>query len=77
MTAPPSREAVVADLASVLVADPADVLLDDDLTDHGLDSVRLMTLLERWRAAGWHVEFAAVAVRPTLRTCLEQLGSPA
>lgn len=77
MTAPPSREAVVADVAGVVGADPADLLLDDDLTDHGLDSVRLMTLLERWRTAGWHVEFATVALRPTVRTCLEQLGTPA
>ncbi|TGJ95353.1 isochorismatase, partial [Actinotalea fermentans ATCC 43279 = JCM 9966 = DSM 3133] len=68
-----TREQVLADLVDVLGAGgPAahEIGLDDDLTDHGLDSVRLMALLERWRAAGHPVEFAQVAARPTLRGCL-------
>ncbi|MFF2621950.1 phosphopantetheine-binding protein [Oerskovia jenensis] len=72
-----TRERALADLADVLGAggSAAHVIgLDDDLTDHGLDSVRLMALLERWRAAGWPVEFAQVAVEPTLRGCLRALG---
>lgn len=76
-TAAPTREQALADLADVLGAGGSaahEIGLDDDLTDHGLDSVRLMALLERWRAAGWPVEFAQVAVEPTLRVCLRALG---
>ncbi|MFJ4106929.1 phosphopantetheine-binding protein [Oerskovia enterophila] len=75
----PTREQALADLVDVLgVGGSAahEIGLDDDLTDHGLDSVRLMALLERWRAAGWPVEFAQVAVEPTLRGALRALGVP-
>ncbi len=77
-TAPPTRERALDDLLEVLGnrTSAAEIGLDDDLTDHGLDSVRLMALLERWRAAGWPVEFAQVAVDPTLRGCLRALGVP-
>ncbi|QJW35855.1 phosphopantetheine-binding protein [Cellulosimicrobium protaetiae] len=77
-TAPPTREQALADLAEVLGAGASapEIGLDDDLTDHGLDSVRLMALVERWRGAGWPVEFAQVAVDPTLRGCLRALGVP-
>ncbi|GAA3218862.1 phosphopantetheine-binding protein [Oerskovia jenensis] len=76
-TAAPTREQALADLVDVLGAGGSaahEIGLDDDLIDHGLDSVRLMALLERWRAAGWSVEFAQVAVEPTLRGCLRALG---
>jgi aryl carrier-like protein len=77
-TAPATRERALDDLLEVLGngTPVAEIGLDDDLTDHGLDSVRLMALLERWRAAGWPVEFAQVAVDPTLRGCLRALGVP-
>jgi len=76
----PTHEQVLADLVDVLGAGGSaahEIGLDDDLTDHGLDSVRLMTLLERWRAGGRPVEFAQVAASPTLRGCLRALGTPA
>ncbi|MFJ2298341.1 phosphopantetheine-binding protein [Oerskovia paurometabola] len=74
---PITRERALADVVDVLGAGGSaahEIGLDDDLTDHGLDSVRLMALLERWRAAGRSVEFAQVAVEPTLRGCLRALG---
>jgi len=37
------------DVADVLGEDPEDIPVDENLADHGLDSVRLMTLVERWR----------------------------
>lgn len=46
---------------------PEDALTDDTrLLDHGLDSLRLVTLVERWRAAGATARFAELAERPTL-----------
>lgn len=81
MTLPPiTREQALADLVDVLgVGGSAahEIGLDDDLTDHGLDSVRLMALLERWRATGRSVEFSQVAAQPTLRGCLRALGAAA
>ena len=39
---------------------------DDDLIDAGLDSIRLMTLIERWRADGHEVSFVDLAEQPTI-----------
>ncbi|WP_405020632.1 phosphopantetheine-binding protein [Kitasatospora sp. NBC_00070] len=59
-----------ADLAEILGERPEDILDDDDLRDLGLDSIRLMTLIERWRARGATAEFADLAEvgpAPTIR----------
>ncbi len=46
---------------------PEDVLTNDaQLLDHGLDSLRLNTLAERWRAAGATVRFAELAEKTTM-----------
>ncbi|MGW0435668.1 phosphopantetheine-binding protein [Micromonospora sp. NPDC003197] len=39
---------------------------DDNLLDAGLDSIRLMTLVERWRADGREVSFLDLAEDPTI-----------
>lgn len=39
---------------------------DDNLLDLGLDSIRLMSLIEKWRRYGAEVGFAELAERPTL-----------
>ncbi|MCA0353547.1 MAG: isochorismatase family protein [Chloroflexi bacterium] len=49
-----------------LLDDVESIGADDNLLDWGLDSVRLMTLAERWRAAGCEVGFAELAETPTL-----------
>ncbi|WP_172383142.1 phosphopantetheine-binding protein [Streptomyces sp. MNP-20] len=62
-----SPERIRADVAELLDCDPAEIAPDDNLMDHGLDSVRIMTLIERWRAAGAAtVEFPDLAERPEL-----------
>ncbi|GGV28718.1 phosphopantetheine-binding protein [Streptomyces spectabilis] len=62
-----SPERIRADVAELLDCDPAEIAPDDNLMDHGLDSVRIMTLIERWRAAGAaSVEFPDLAERPEL-----------
>lgn len=46
---------------------PASELQDEDnLLDWGLDSIRIMSLLENWRRAGLDITFMALAEQPTL-----------
>ncbi|MCF3118288.1 MULTISPECIES: phosphopantetheine-binding protein [Streptomyces] len=62
-----SAERIRADVAELLGCDPAEIAPDDNLLDHGLDSMRIMTLIERWRAAGAPaVEFPDLAEQPEL-----------
>lgn len=62
-----SLETMRADLAEVLYLDPSEVPDDADLLDLGLDSIRLMSLGQRWSdATGARVTFADLAVRPQL-----------
>ncbi|MFF1909811.1 phosphopantetheine-binding protein [Kitasatospora sp. NPDC058218] len=62
-------ESIRADIAELLGEEPEAVGDDDDLRDLGLDSMRLMHLIERWRARGARVEFADLADlgAPTVR----------
>ncbi|MGK5546443.1 phosphopantetheine-binding protein, partial [Streptomyces sp. URMC 127] len=63
-----SLDSVLLDVAAVLGEEPGDVSVDENLQDLGLDSIRVMTLVERWRAAGTDVEFAElIEATPTIR----------
>ncbi|MEU4775487.1 phosphopantetheine-binding protein [Micromonospora sp. NPDC023644] len=55
-----------ADVAEMLHRRPDESFDTEDLFDCGLDSVRLMTLIERWREAGAEVSFVDLAERPTV-----------
>lgn len=55
-----------ADIARVLQADEHEMANTDNLIDHGLDSIRLMTLTERWRAAGAPITFEQLAEYPEI-----------
>ncbi|MCK9509963.1 MAG: phosphopantetheine-binding protein [Pigmentiphaga sp.] len=61
-----SLERLRADVAAILHEDPAEILDDDNLIDLGLDSIRAMALVTRWREAGADVEFAELAERAEL-----------
>ncbi|MFD7658827.1 phosphopantetheine-binding protein [Actinosynnema sp. NPDC059797] len=66
-TTTPSAERVRADVADLLGIEPAELDADADLLDLGLDSMRIMSLVERWRAAGaTGLEFADLAEDPRL-----------
>lgn len=56
-----------ADIARILCLPTSAIAEDDDLVDHGLDSIRLMMLVDRWRAAGVNIAFVNLAERRTLR----------
>lgn len=64
--APLSPERILADVAEVL-GEPAEAIADhDDLLDRGMDSIRLMSLVETWRKHGAETDFIALAEEPTV-----------
>uniref|UniRef100_A0AAU3H2H2 Phosphopantetheine-binding protein n=1 Tax=Streptomyces sp. NBC_01401 TaxID=2903854 RepID=A0AAU3H2H2_9ACTN len=73
-----SAERVLADVAELIGCDPTEIAPDDNLADHGLDSVRTMVLVERWRAAGvQELEYADLAEQPELAHWTELLTGEA
>lgn len=62
-----TADTVRADVAELLGRDAEAVAADENLLDAGLDSIRIMSLIERWRAAGAEaVEFPDLAEQPEL-----------
>ncbi|WP_409495398.1 phosphopantetheine-binding protein [Amycolatopsis sp. cmx-11-12] len=60
-------EKIHADVAELLGCDVAELKPETDLTDLGLDSMRIMGLVEQWRADGADtLEFADLAEQPNL-----------
>lgn len=57
---------VRSDVAELLYEDPEELTDDENLLDWGLDSIRIMSLVERWRERGAEVTFADLAERPSL-----------
>ncbi|MFB6820034.1 phosphopantetheine-binding protein [Streptomyces virginiae] len=74
---PFTLDRLVHDVADVLYTEPSDVSLEEDLIDQGLDSIRLMSLVEKWRAEGARISFVDLAERPTLRQWAELLTTAA
>lgn len=70
-----THENVRAGVAELLHRDPDEVLDDENLFECGLDSIRLLTLLERWRDAGVVVSFVELAEHPTLASWVRLLAS--
>ncbi|MFD8620137.1 phosphopantetheine-binding protein [Streptomyces sp. NPDC059513] len=56
-----------ADLAELLHQEPEEVDLDDNPVGAGLDSLRLVTLTERWQEYGIDVSFIDLADLPTFQ----------
>lgn len=62
-----SEQALLADVANIMEIPSSDLHIDDNLVDMGLDSLRLMALVARWRKAGCTVDFPALARVPTVQ----------
>ncbi|MEV5122718.1 phosphopantetheine-binding protein [Streptomyces decoyicus] len=63
------------DVADSLGEDAADIPLDENLVDYGLDSIRIMSLVERWRREhGVQVGFVDLAEKPALEAWAPLLG---
>lgn len=58
-------ETMQADIASMMEASTP-IRADDNLVELGLDSMQVMRLVNRWRRAGLHVNFADLMENPTL-----------
>ena len=64
-----------ADVADMLGEDPADIPVDENLVDYGLDSVRIMALIERWRRDhGVEATFVDLAEQPAIEAWAPLLG---
>ncbi|AWF99648.1 non-ribosomal peptide synthetase [Clavibacter michiganensis] len=64
-------------VARALRLDPAEVGLDDDLVDLGLESTALIRLAGRWRRDGLAADFSRLAADPTIRAWTRVLGASA
>lgn len=63
---PASLAALQAEVAQLLQMPASDLRSDDHLLHAGLDSIRLMSLVERWRRGGSSLTFVDLAEKPTL-----------
>lgn len=61
-----AAESVLVDLATAARLRPDEIDGEDTIFDLGIDSVRLMALVERWREQGADVDFADLARNPTV-----------
>ncbi|MCR8573371.1 phosphopantetheine-binding protein [Streptomyces sp. Isolate_219] len=69
-------EQIRRDVADSLGEDPTDIPFDENLLDYGLDSVRIMALVERWRREhGVEVGFVDLAERPAIDAWAPLLGA--
>ncbi|MGH3586044.1 MAG: phosphopantetheine-binding protein [Pseudonocardia sp.] len=71
-------ERIRADVAALLGCTVGEIDPDEDLLDRGVDSIRLMSLVEQWRQAGaTGLEFADLAEQPVLRHWERLVGGAA
>lgn len=71
---PLTREVIIADIAEVLAIPSTEIGDDTNVLDVGLDSVRLMSLIERWRAAGAvKADLVALAADPVVGSWVREL----
>lgn len=69
-----TTEQAIADVADVLYVEVADLDHDSDLRDQGMDSVRIMELVEKWRRAGvGRLDYIMLAEDPRLPRWLDVL----
>ena len=72
---PLTMDQVRADVAELLYLNPSDVDDTADLLTEGLDSVRILMLVERWRNAGANIDFMQLAEAPTLAVWWQALSA--
>lgn len=74
MTTGPDLASIRRDVAELLYVTPEELDDGEDLFAAGLDSVRILVLVEQWRDAGLRVSFTELAERATLAGWLGLLG---
>ncbi|NDZ96396.1 isochorismatase [Streptomyces sp. SID6673] len=71
-----SREGIIGDIAEILQIPVEEIGDDTNVLDIGLDSIRLMSLVERWRAAGAvKADLVALASDPIVGTWVRELAA--
>jgi len=60
------RATILSDIARILEVDRDELDPTVSLVDQGLDSLRLMALVELWRDGGADVDFVSLASEPDL-----------
>ncbi|MGW0039543.1 phosphopantetheine-binding protein [Gordonia sp. NPDC003376] len=69
-----TRERIVGDIAEILDLHDTEITDETNVLDIGLDSVRLMSLIERWRAAGAvHADLVVLASDPVVGSWIREL----
>ncbi|AZA10020.1 phosphopantetheine-binding protein [Corynebacterium pseudopelargi] len=69
------QDRIVADIATMLQIEAAELDLDALLSEQGLDSLRMITLIESWRAAGADIDFHRMMALPTAREWIAELNA--
>ncbi|MFB8766343.1 phosphopantetheine-binding protein [Nocardiopsis alba] len=67
-------ERVRVDAARALAEPVESVDPAENLFDRGMDSVRVMSLMERWRVDGAEVDFADLSENPTVHAWVDLLN---
>ncbi|MCY8023689.1 isochorismatase [Bacillus sonorensis] len=72
---PLSKQAMREQIATLLFESPDNISDSENLIYRGLDSVRMMSLIERWRRIGAEVTFVELAEEPTIDNWWRLLSS--
>lgn len=70
-----SEQRIIDDVAQILEVDASTVSRENTLADAGLDSLRMVMLVENWRAEGNEVDFQELISLPTLGQWIDALGA--
>ncbi|MFC8848023.1 MULTISPECIES: phosphopantetheine-binding protein [unclassified Micromonospora] len=77
MTTPLTLAELRADVAELLFLEADEVPDDANLFEEGLDSIRALELVERWRSRGAEVSFVDLVEQPTVTAWWTLIGPPA
>lgn len=70
-----SEQRIIDDVAQILEVDADTISRETALADAGLDSLRMVMLVENWRAEGNEVDFQELISLPTLGQWIDALGA--
>lgn len=70
-----SEQRIIDDVAQILEVDASAISRETTLSDAGLDSLRMVMLVENWRAEGNEVDFQELISLPTLGQWIDALGA--
>ncbi|ANI92287.1 phosphopantetheine-binding protein [Dietzia timorensis] len=70
-----SEQRIIDDVAQILEVDADTISRETALADAGLDSLRMVMLVENWRSEGNEVDFQELISLPTLGQWIDALGA--